>query len=732
MVVARGGRRRARCADVATRAFLVFPVLAMFLGGALEAQEATATLVGRVRDARTSQALANAAVLVAGTLLRARTDAHGDYRIDGVMPGRYELRVLIIGYQSATRAVRVAAGDTARSDFSLQPALIELTPVTITASRAERRIGDVPASQAVLSSQSIVHRNVITLDEALQYVPGVILNHGDVDIRGSTGIAGGVGSRVLFLMDGHPVLTADGAEVDFASLPLLDVDRVEVVKGAYSALYGSSALGGVVNVITNPVSQSPESEIELHYGAYYPPSAWRVTDHRQDFKGVALQHDHAFSGLGVRLFANRELNDGFTQDDSSSRWLLHSRLDFSTGHDHPASAYATWSSEDDGNFFMWESPDHPYEAPPATISDWSHSTKLSTGATLTPIATGRARLRVDPFFEKDATQDHFPSDSDFHYHRAWKLGTTAQYTLAPGVNQTLTMGGEASHTAVTSDILGRPTIDEYGLYAQDELDLSSRVSTSVGLRLDTHHSSGSSTEIALNPKIGVVFHPASRISTRISLARGYRGPSAIEQFVNTVQFGFHVIPNPDLHGESAWSGEVGATATPVPWLWVDGALFQSEYHDLIGPSAAPGQLFVFQFRNTQRARVRGLDVSTKTRVIPRLLELELSYLYLDSKDLHTGLPLPYRSTHNVTTSLDVLGGLVGVDVRYRSRVKEVLSYPLDPRSAITVADLRLGYDVKGTIVQVKVANLFQAKYVDVLERTPGAPRSILFSARRKF
>jgi outer membrane cobalamin receptor len=119
-------------------------------------------------------------------------------------------------------------------------------------------------------------------------------------------------------------------------------------------------------------------------------------------------------------------------------------------------------------------------------------------------------------------------------------------------------------------------------------------------------------------------------------------------------------------------------------------------------------------------------------VIPRLLDLQLSYLYLDSKDLRTGLPLPYRSTHNVTTSLDVLGGLMGVDVRYRSRVKEVLSYPLDPRSAITVADLRLGYDVKGAIVQLKVANLFQAKYVDVLERTPGAPRSILLSARRKF
>ena len=62
---------------------------------------------------------------------------------------------------------------------------------------------------------------------------------------GMTGVAGGVGSRVLILLDGHPMLSADGGEIIWEALPLLDVDRVEVVKGAYSAVYGSNALGGV-------------------------------------------------------------------------------------------------------------------------------------------------------------------------------------------------------------------------------------------------------------------------------------------------------------------------------------------------------------------------------------------------------------------------------------------------------------------------------------------------------
>lgn len=702
------------------------------LPGQLAAQATDGSVTGRVADAATDSALANATVLVVGTLSRGLTDAAGSFRIDQVAPGRYEVRVLTIGYASAAESVTVAAGATARVNFALQRASMKLAAVTVTAGRGEREIGDVPASQAVMSSQEVTRRNVVTLDQALRFVPGVVFNGGDIDIRGSTGVSGGVGSRVLVLMDGHPVLTADGAEVDFASLPLLDLDRVEVVKGAYSALYGSNALGGVVNVITRPISATPRTTADMHYGAYDTPSQYRFTDHRLDFTGFMLQHERTVGGLGLRLAADRESSDGFREDDNSSRWLLNGRVDFPAASDHPSSLYAIWSQENDGNSFMWESPDHPYEVPASTLNDWSHNTKLSVGATTTPLASGRARLRIDPYFERDLTQDHFPSDSDYHYHRAWKLGTNVQFNLAPTLEQTVTLGGEAAYTGVTSDVLGTPALQDYGLYAQDEAALSRRVSLTGGARLDAHHSSGSATEVTVNPKLGVVYRPAQWVSTRASLARGYRGPSAIEQFVNTVQFGFHVIPNPDLHGETSWSGELGVTATPTTWLWLDGAVFQSDYHDLIGPAAAPGQLFVFQFRNTERARVRGVDLATKVQLIPRLLDTQLSYLYLDTKDLGTGDPLPYRSAHNVTGSVNAFGGAVGVDVQYRSRVQRVLTYPLDPRGAFTVVDLRLGYEVKGTLLQAKASNLFQTQYVDVLERTPGPPRSLLFSVRRAF
>jgi outer membrane receptor protein involved in Fe transport len=729
-------------------------VVALFVAALppLAAQGATrergrGALAGQVRDAATGRPIAEAIVLVHGTLLRATTDARGAYEIRDVAAGVYTVQALFLGYRSASRSgVEVKPGATRRVDLALDRAAVALPEVTVTASRRTQATAESPASEAIIAGREITARNAITVADVLPFVPGVTLNHGDLDIRGATGVAGGVGSRVLMLLDGHPVLSADGGEVDFTALPLLDIDRVEVVKGAYSALYGSNALGGVVNVITTPIAPDPETAVNVHYGVYDIPSEFRFTSQRLDFKGIDVQHSRRLGELGARLLVGRESSDGFRQDDQSSRWLLHSKLVFPEDHPHAATADIVWSSEDDGNAFMWQGPNEPYVVPPATAGDWSHSEKLSVGATITPVANGSHLLEIQPYLEHDATRNHFADNHDFH--RAMKIGTTAQLVFNPSAWQTITVGGEAARTGVVSNFLdrpgtdtvstgflGKPTLTDLGAYVQDELSVSPRLTGTFGARLDYHHVrslEGASTEVTVNPKLGVVFRPSDEVSVRASVARGYRGPSAIEQFVSTTQSGFRVVPNPSLEGERAWSSEVGAAAEIGSRVWLDGALFQSDYYGLIGPAPAPGQPFMFQFRNVQRARIRGADVAARTRLLADHVSAQLSYMYLDSRDLETMRPLPYRSLHTITGTVDVLGGLMGVDVRYRSRVQQVLAFPLDPRTDITLVDLRLGYRLFDTLVQAKISNLLQAKYVDVMERTPGAPRNVLVTALRNF
>jgi len=284
---------------------------------------------------------------------------------------------------------------------------------------------------------------------------------------------------------------------------------------------------------------------------------------------------------------------------------------------------------------------------------------------------------------------------------------------------------------VESEILEKPTVYDLAAFAQNEIRLGESVRAIGGLRLDFHDTDRSDSELALNPKIGLVLSPSSETGIRLSASRGYRAPSATERFVSATQMGFQVVPNPGLKGESAWSVEVGAWGRVSAWAHLEGSLFQTDFHDLIEVAAALGGAFgTFQFRNVAEARIRGLDVSARLGWLDGLLQGRVGYVLLATRNEQTGKALTYRSKHNLTASADY--GPVGIDLRYRSRVEEVVAYPLDPRDSITLVDLRAGFRWAGLEGQIKVGNLFQATYVDVQERHLGPSRSVQLMVQSTF
>jgi outer membrane receptor for ferrienterochelin and colicins len=711
-------------------ALAVALLAALLAGGRVSAQGARAVIVGTVTDSQNDSSVDGAVVQLRGTLLRARTSEHGQFRL-AVPPGTYSLIVLGLGYlPDSVTGLTVADGEIREVAVALARAPIGLTDVVVTASRAPQRAEESGASVSVLSGQGLTGRNVTTLDAALVYEPGVTINGGQMDIRGSTGLARGVGSRVLLMLDGHPILSGDGGEIDFESLPLLDVDRVEVVRGAYSALYGSNALGGVVNVLTTSVDRAPETTVRAHFGTWQHPERYRLSGGPLEEKGFGVQHSQRLGDLGVRVSVGREVSDGYRQDDAHDAWLARVKLESPTESPHPWDVYTVWARENDGEFFIWRSDSQPYQVDPVTRNDHEIDYKLLSGATFTPLVGAGALLRVSPFVNYNSVQNYFPSDSNADHHRALRLGGTVDLAVQPGDRHTFDLGADVAHTVVASNFLGPHYINDDAVFAQDVVRLSDQWATSLGARLDYHDATGGRPEWSPSPKVGLTFRPGASLATRVSVAHGFRSPSAIEQFVNTTQFGIRVIPNPALKSERVWSAEAGATSTAVPGLRMDAAVFQSEYRDLIAP--CPVNFSTYTFCNLNRARVRGLDVGMKTGWADGLLTFEGTYLFLDTKDLDTQLPLPYRSRHNVTGTLSVLRGLVGLDVRFRSRVEQVLQYPLDPRGSFTVFDLRVGYRLAGMALQAKVTNLFQRFYVDVQERNPGAPRSVSLTAFRAF
>src|SRR5512140_1089848 len=226
---------------------------------------AAGSIAGRVMGVSQSEAIVGANVLLRGTTRGTTTDTQGRYRLADLAPGKYTLVFSIVGYQRLTRTdIAVEDGKETTVNVTMTQAPVQAEQVVVRANKREQSLQDVPVSMSVVDAADIQQRNSLTIDEALRYVPGVNITGTQVNIRGSSGYSLGAGSRVLLLLDGVPFLAGDTGELNFESIPMGQVDRIEVVKGASSALYGSNALGGVVNVITKPIQDGTTTDLPLY------------------------------------------------------------------------------------------------------------------------------------------------------------------------------------------------------------------------------------------------------------------------------------------------------------------------------------------------------------------------------------------------------------------------------------------------------------------------------------
>ena len=702
----------------------------------LGAQETT-RVRGVVVEADTGEPIAGARVLVRSTPLQATAGDDGSFAIGLPGQGEYTLFVVADGFRALERAVHAGSSAGPGLRIELERLLFEILSLNVTVNRGIRP-GDASTSVAVISGDELERRNVTSLDEALPFAQGVTFNAGYIDIRGSSGIARGVGSRVLMLLDGHRTLSGVESSVDFGVLPILDVERIEIVKGPHSTLWGSNALGGVVNVITRPPLGETRTVVRGYYGLFDTPGHLSFSDEHLSMQGIQLQHSQKIGRAHTTVFVGREGSDGFRQNGRMDRWRVRAKAIFGAESTTPWELFASWKSQDAEEFFTWLSHDRRLEVNPQNLEDWKRQSDLIVGLTAIPLMTPELKLEMRPQIQHARSENHFHDNMDFH--RSTRYGTDLQLSLFTGSRHTVTVGGEAAYTRVASNFLATeptgtdlaPDVTDLAVFGQDEIEFSERLQASVGVRFDLHRASFVEDDLALNPKIGVVYRPSERLSLRTSVSRGYRPPSVSERFTSTTVFGFRVVPNLELRGESAWAGEIGATMAPGDRVWFDAGLFWSEYSGLIEVAPSPIQFLTFQFRNVPEARVRGIDTGVRVGVVPEKLNLHTNYMFLDSWDLRTGKQLAYRSRHNLTTTLSGWDDLVALDLRHRSEPETVLQWPLDERGPVTLVDLRLNLEIMDMDVQTKVANLLQAEYVDVQERNPGAPRSFRATVTSRF
>lgn len=196
------------------------------------------------------------------------TDINGAYEL--FLPkGNYSLECSYVGYE--TQIKKITLEDNQNIDFQLIVAQNILNQLTVTSGRYEKPLGEVTVSMEVLKPDLIQRNNGQSMDNILQKVPGMTIVGGQPNIRGGSGFSYGAGSRVLIMVDDIPALQADAGSPNWNDFQVETIEQIEVLKGAASSLYGSSALNGVVNIRTAYAKDKPITTFSTFYTYYDDP-----------------------------------------------------------------------------------------------------------------------------------------------------------------------------------------------------------------------------------------------------------------------------------------------------------------------------------------------------------------------------------------------------------------------------------------------------------------------------
>ncbi|HET6598666.1 MAG TPA: TonB-dependent receptor, partial [Burkholderiaceae bacterium] len=544
-----------------------------------------------------------------------------------------------------------------------------LAPIVVTGTRTEKSLQDTPIRTEVVDSAEIERTHARTLKDALENVPGLQLR----EVHGKSGyevsLQGLTSDQVLVLIDGLPITASTGSTVDLSQYLLTEVDHVEVVKGATSAQYGSSAMGGVINVITRVIepgfSGSAAADVGSHGGQN--PSG-RSVDAASRHGRVRLEG--GTEAWRYRLTGDALRDDGFAVDpsawprqgDAVQRDQFGARLEWL-----PSKATRLWLDasryrEDDTQRFEFFVPPTllPQSKTEAITRDrltyggrWRGDGGLRTevkgvSERYTSDSDSFSNAALQQTRRASQRMDHLTAQVDLPEWRGqlWQFGTDLhRETLEQTANGVAELGGGGSRRS------------SHELFAQNDILFDDTWELLLGLRWQDDSDFGSHVVPKVSLRAHLLDGPRWSGSLRASFGKGYRVPNLKERHFrfDHSALGYVVIGNPDLQPESSDSFQLGGQLALRDQLTLDLNLFDNRVDDLIQVDEANATtvngITHFTYRNIAQARTRGLEAVARWRPRPGL-DLRAGYTFTHTRNLGTGDELTRRPRDSIRLGLD--------------------------------------------------------------------------------
>jgi outer membrane receptor for ferrienterochelin and colicins len=680
---------------------------------------------GHVTD-ENGQSIIGANITIENTLLGTATDSKGIYRIINLPTGNYKISASVIGYAIASSEIIGINKNKTEINFQLEPTSYQYDQLIITANKYSQDLREVAASAYVIDSKIFSEKGYQKIDDAFRYVPGVTMTLDQISIRGSSGYSRGAGTRVLVALDGIPIYTPDTGEIIWELIPISEIERVEILKGASSSLYGSSAIGGVINIISKEITSNPVSYFKIHGGLYDNPSFndWQWTENTLSYNSQSFSHSRSMGKLNLSASVSRLEDMSYRKNDNQLRYSAFLKANYHFSESTSLSFMGTGYTRKRKTFINWKDLQNALIPIDSDLGDLIKSDRTILGMNFNHILNDNFSITFIPSvyisYWSDQTESNNKSSS-----RLYRSEIRANYSISSKAN--LISGTEFQYNDVASNIFGDRHANVIGLFSQLDYNIIDPLNLSFGIRYDNSKLTELDGENSISPKFGINYKLDDNTYLRASFGKGFRAPSLAEAFTSTTISGLTVKPNPILKSETSYSFEVGLNHNFYNTVSFDFAVFNNEYFDMIEIDFDPfnGEAF---FNNLTRARIQGFDLSTVTSLFSQNLSFNLSYTYLWARDINEDVALKYRPRHTAIAGVNFKHDIIelGIDFRYLSRVEKIDDELVDlgtvpdgdKRVEIYVLDTRIGaslftYNIPCRLF-LNANNLLNYNYVELI------------------
>ena len=607
----------------------------------------TTKVSGQVVDENTGDGIPLATISVTGLGWGTVCDMKGYFKVEVPVNQPAELTVRSVGYE--TKTLVLESDVTGNLVVRLKKSLLNLDEVTVTGTRTEKTVAETPVMTRIVPSEVLQRNDFESMIDVLEYnIPGLRFN---TDPRGNNiQVQGLENSYILILVDGERLSTTPGGPIDFDRLTTANIKKIEVLKGAASALYGSSAMGMVINIITDIPKRPLEGWAKVRYGKY--------NDLQLD-AGVGMK----YKGFYAQTLFNRTSSDGYdltpeTPESFTENPSHHMTIEEKLGWNNQYSRITVKGS------LYWGEVENPWESTAPT-----HYRSLTKTLQVNAEHAFNDRYKLygtyaGDFYTRKTVYDflYLPDSTN-----AWSHEQTVRLVdeFKPWDNLVIVKGFEWNGTKNYNKMqYGKEKtirdMDDANLFAQADWMITDRLEVIGGFRY-THNSEFGS---AFTPKINLMYSPGN-FKIRAGYSRGFKTPGLTELYSDfNMGSVSHNIGNPDLKAEHSDYFSVSGEYTWQGRLMLTAELYQNTVDNKINSynvdieDPKPGELGTeLRYENVKGVRIRGAEATATYYPVSALL-LRTSYAFCDALNKETGLQLSGNSKHAMNWSASLHGKLL--------------------------------------------------------------------------